>query len=264
MVSDLLKSKKKFVIKIGSNTLSDGLGRLDESRIANICGQILRLLELGKDVVVVSSGAKMTGARCIENKMHLNDISYKQALCAIGQIKLMNLYSKYFERDSLQIGQLLLTREDFCEQRRMLNIRNTLFTLIDEGVIPIVNENDTVGISELEIGDNDTLGAQVATLWSADIMIILSDIDGIYDFNPHKNRNANLIERIRNIKESKKNIKFDYAGKFGSGGITTKFVAAEILGKCGIPMIIANGRVDNIIDKLIKGQNKATLFMEEK
>ena len=181
MISDLLKNSKKIVIKIGSNTIANQDGSICKDFLQNLSKQIQFLMEEGKQIVIVSSGARIAGVGTLKKWIRKEDMHYKQALCAIGQVELMDAYRKVFGVHELHIGQMLLTREDFCDDHRTLNIRNTLFTLVDEGVIPIVNENDTVSVEEIKIGDNDTLAALTANLWNADLLILFSDIDGVYD-----------------------------------------------------------------------------------
>jgi len=187
-------------------------------------------------------------------------MNYKQALCAIGQVELMMAYKELFWEYGIHVGQMLLTRDDFGDPTRNLHIRNTLFTLVDEGVVPIINENDSVSVDEIKIGDNDTLSALAANLWGADLLIILSDIDGVYNKNPKDNSDAKLIEEVHDIESLKKEI--DSAGKsnFGTGGVVTKITAAEMVTKYGIHLVLANGTKPDILRKIAEGTEKATIF----
>ncbi|MCI6321638.1 glutamate 5-kinase, partial [Treponema porcinum] len=161
------------------------------------------------------------------------------------------------------IGQLLLTKDDFKNDHRSLNIRNTMFTLVDEGVVPIVNENDSVSIDEFSIGDNDNLSALTSILWSADLLILLSDIDGVYSDNPKTNPDARLIETVDNIQDLRNSIKIGSTNSFGTGGIETKIQAAEKTTVYGIPLLLANGSTPDIIDSLLNGSAKGTLFLAQ-
>jgi len=261
MQRDVIDRAKRVVVKIGSNTLTSATGEIDVRRVADICQQVGWLMSQNKQVILVSSGARVCGAGQIGKWARYDDMNYKQALCAIGQIKLLQVYQDELAKADRQIAQLLLTREDFADSRRVLNIRNTLFTLLDEGVVPIVNENDTVSIKELEIGDNDTLAARVASLASADLMIILSDIDGIFDKNPHKFADARLVRKVEDIAKLEQEISIDAPGALGRGGIKTKLVAAQMLQKLGVATIITNGKVDGIIKKVYDKQKQGTIFV---
>ncbi len=260
MVSEVIKESKKIVIKIGSNTLSNEDGTINETFLKELCQQVSSLMQEGKQVVIVTSGARIAGIGQIKKWSRREDMNYKQALCAIGQVELMSAYTRHFHEKGIHIGQLLLTREDFYDKTRTLNIRNTLFTLVDEGVVPIINENDTVSVEEIKIGDNDTLAALSASLWNADLLILLSDIDGIYNKNPKEYEDAVLLEQVENIGELLEEIEIGNTNSFGTGGIATKIEAAKIVNRYGIPMILANGKRENVILNLINNEYKATLF----
>ena len=198
-IGEVMEKSKKIVIKVGTNTLSDEEGHVDKEYLKELAGQVNTLRSQGKQVVIVSSGARIAGVATLGKWALKEDVHYKQALCAIGQVELMDAYRKVFNEYGIHIGQMLFTKEDFTDYNRTLNIRNTLFTLIDEGVVPIVNENDTVSVEEIKIGDNDTLAAYTANLWNADLLILLSDIDGIYDRNPKTFSDAMLIEEVSDV-----------------------------------------------------------------
>ena len=172
-------------------------------------------------------------------------------------------WRKAFNEQGLHIGQILLTKEDFEDNNRSLNIRNTLFTLADEGVVPIINENDSVSTLEFSIGDNDNLSALTAILWSADLLILFSDIDGIFTDNPKVNKDAKLVEVIDSIQKLRESIHIGEANSFGTGGIETKIQAAEKTTVYGIPMLLANGGKENILDNLCNGTAKGSLFLAE-
>lgn len=259
-MGDLIKGSKKIVLKIGSNVLSDPNGMVDKAVLHEIVEQAAELVRMGKQVVIVSSGAGICGVGAINKWTRRGDINYKQALCAIGQVELMMAYKEAFWDYGVHVAQILLTREDFSDQHRTLNIRNALFTLVDEGVIPIINENDSVSVDEIKIGDNDTLSASTANLWNADCLIVLSDIDGVYDKDPKRYEDAALIEEVWDIDGLLEEI--DVLGKsdFGTGGILTKIEAARRVNEYGIPMILLNGRKKNVIRKAWEGQEIGTVF----
>ncbi len=256
----LIRESKKIVIKLGSNTISDETGKVNREIMKAITAQVMQLINSGKRVVIVSSGAGSCGVAAINKWSRKSDINYKQALCAIGQVELMNAYKELFAEYGLHVAQLLLTKEDFEDHHRELNIRNALFTLVDEGVIPIVNENDSVSVDEIKIGDNDTLSALTANLWAADLLILMSDIDGVYDKDPNTYNDAVLIETVSNVEELRKNISTEGKSEFGTGGMVTKLHAAEIVNRFGASMIITNSRKENILGKLAAGEEKATVF----
>ncbi|GAB1476734.1 glutamate 5-kinase [Bacillota bacterium] len=257
---DIILNSRKIVVKIGSQTLSDDNGAVNESAMHNIVEQLHELMKMGKKIIVVSSGAGVCGVGAINKWHRKEDINYKQALCAIGQVELMMAYKKLFGEYNVHVGQMLLSRDDFGDHMRNLHIRNTLFTLVDEGVVPIVNENDSVCVEEIKIGDNDTLGALTANLWGADLLIILSDIDGVYDKNPKDNKDAELIEEVYDIDGLMLEIDSTGKSRFGTGGVVTKIHAAEMVSEYGVHLLLANGNKSDILRKIIKGEEKATIF----
>jgi glutamate 5-kinase len=260
MLSKIIKKSRKIVIKIGSNTISDINGEVNNETMSNLVEQISSLIALGKQIIIVSSGAGVFGTAAINKWSRKEDINFKQALCAIGQVELMNAYKNMFQKHSIKVAQMLLTRDDFNDNNRTLNIRNTLFTLVDEGVVTIINENDSVSIEEIKIGDNDTLAALTTNLWNADLLILLSDIDGVYDSNPKNNPSAGLIEEVYDTDELLEEIDSSGKSNFGTGGIITKISAAKKVNEYGIPMILTNGKKENILLKLLAGEEKATIF----
>lgn len=262
-IAKALKDARKIVIKIGSNTLAKADGTQNTEFMASFAAQCKALVNQGKQIVVVSSGAQVSGVSTLKEWARKKDVHFRQALCAIGQVELMVQWRKAFSEQGLHIGQLLFTKEDFENDHRSLNIRNTLFTLADEGAIPIINENDSVSIDEFQIGDNDNLSALTAILWSADLLILFSDIDGIFTDNPKTNKDAKLIETVISISELRKTITIGETNAFGTGGIETKIQAAEKTTVYGIPMLLANGGHENILTKLAAGNANGTLFLAE-
>ena len=262
-IKEIINSSRKIVIKIGSNTLAREDGTQNTEFMANFARQCKNLIQQGKQIVVVSSGAQVSGVSTLKEWARKKDVHFRQALCAIGQVELMAQWRKAFDSQNLHIGQLLFTKEDFEDSHRSLNIRNTLFTLVDEGAVPIINENDSVSTDEFTIGDNDNLSALTAILWSADLLILFSDIDGIYTDNPKTNSDAKLIRTVESIPELRKSIKIGETNSFGTGGIETKIQAAEKTTVYGIPLLLANGGRENILDELSSGNATGTLFMAE-
>jgi len=211
----------------------------------------------------VSSGAQVAGVSTTKEWARKKDVHYRQALCSIGQVELMHQWRKAFQKQGLHIGQLLLTKDDFKNEHRSLNIRNTLFTLVDEGVVPIINENDSVSFDEIKIGDNDNLSALTAILWSADLLILFSDIDGVYSDNPKTNPDAKLVDEVTSIPELRKEIKIGDTNAFGTGGMETKLQAAEKVTAYGIHMLLANGSKEEVLMRLADGSANGTIFLAE-
>lgn len=257
---ELIRDSRKIVIKIGSNTLSTDRGEVNRKAMHNIVEQLVEWMENGKEIILVSSGAGICGAGAINKWFRRKDMNYKQALCAIGQVELMMAYKELFGEYDYHVAQMLLTRDDFNDHSRNLHIRNTMFTLVDEGVVPIVNENDTVSVDEIKIGDNDTLGAMTANLWGADLMIVLSDIDGVYDKNPKENPGAKIIRQVTDIDHLKSIISMEGTNRFGTGGVATKIEAARRVNEFGIHMALLNGKKEDILRKAADGREEGTVF----
>ena len=260
-ISDALKDARKIVIKIGSNTLSKPDGTQNTDFMQDFARQCAALIKQGKQIVLVSSGAQVAGVSTTKEWARKKDVHYRQALCSIGQVELMHQWRKAFQQQGIHIGQLLLTKDDFENEHRSLNIRNTLFTLVDEGVVPIINENDSVSFDEIKIGDNDNLSALTAILWSADLLILFSDVDGVYSDNPKTNPDAKLIETVPSIPELRKAITIEGLSDFGTGGMETKIQAAEKTTVYGIQMLLANGDKENALLSLTEGEGRGTLFL---
>jgi glutamate 5-kinase len=260
MIPELIAGARKIVFKFGSNTLADKEGRVNSRLMEEMADQTADLIRKGKQVVIVSSGAQIAGISTMGKWARKRDLHYRQALCAVGQVELMGAWRRAFENYGLHIAQILLTQDDFGDPIRTLNMRNTLFTLVDEGIIPIINENDTVSVEEIKIGDNDTLAAQSAILWSADLLILFSDIDGLYNKNPKEHSDAELVSEVRDIETVRKTIAIGEANSFGTGGIVTKLAAAERAIPYGISVIIAHGGRERALEALAAGRQKATAF----
>jgi glutamate 5-kinase len=262
-IQETISKAKKIVIKIGSNTLANSDGSVNKVFMEQLAFQCKNFIDNGKQIILVSSGAQVSGLSTINGWAHKKDVHYRQALCAIGQVELMGKWRDAFAKQNLHVAQLLLTKDDFENDHRTLNIRNTMFTLVDENVIPIINENDSVSFDEIRIGDNDNLSALTANLWSADLLILFSDIEGIYTDNPKTNANAQLIECVENISELRSKIKIGSTNSFGTGGIETKIQAAEKTTAYGISMILADGGKDNALQNLAEGKQRGTLFLAD-
>jgi glutamate 5-kinase len=260
-IPELLADSRKIVFKFGSNTLADGGGHINLRFFAEFAEQAAALIRGGKQLVLVSSGAQVAGLSIMDKWARKRDIHYRQALCAVGQVELMGAWKLAFEAQGCRIAQILLTQDDFGDTIRTLNMRNTLFTLVDEGIIPIINENDTVSVEEIKIGDNDTLAAQSAILWSADLLVLFSDIDGLYGKNPKEYPDAEFIGEVRDMADLKDRITLGGANSFGTGGIATKISAAERTLSYGIPAIIANGGKPRVLEALAGGTQRGTAFL---
>ena len=257
--AELLEKSRKVVLKIGSNVLAGDDGVLDNGRVRSVAGQAIALMEAGKSVILVSSGAGVSGAAKIDRLNRKNDMNYKQALCAVGQVELMMEYKKRFAEGGKTVAQILLTTENFNDDQSTLNIRNTLFTLLDEDVVPIINENDSVCIREFSFGDNDNLAALTANLWNADLLIVMSDVDGVFDSSPNDNAEARLIEEVVDVDALGEKIVTGGVSTFGTGGMDSKLEAAKTVGQYGIPMLLVNGKRDNVFADVAAG-GRCTVF----
>ncbi len=236
----IVSKARRIVVKIGSQILSSVNG-IEEGKIRGLVGDLAVLHNAGKEVVVVSSGAVAAGMTRLGLTERPRTIPQKQALAAVGQIKLMALYERYFSEFQKSVAQLLLTHEDLSNRKRYLNAKHTLQTLFDSSIIPIVNENDTVAVEEMKFGDNDHLSSLVATLMEADLLVMLSDVDGVFDRDPRLFPDAQLIPLISDLKQYKRKVGATTQGPYGTGGMASKIEAAEKAAASGIPTIIANG-----------------------
>ena len=241
MRDELLRQAKRVVIKIGSSLIASRETGLSAERIERLAGEIAEVRAQGREVLVVSSGAVVSGIKKLGLREYPKSLPLKQAAAAVGQSLLMWAYEKAFERLTLRVAQVLLTHEDLADRRRFLNARHTLTTLIKFGVIPIINENDTVAVEEIRVGDNDTLAAQVAHLVDADLLIILSDVDGLFTVDPRKDPTAALIPLIPEITEDIEQRAGMSSTFEGTGGMATKVRAAKKVGEYGVATLILNG-----------------------
>ncbi|HXG53236.1 MAG TPA: glutamate 5-kinase [candidate division Zixibacteria bacterium] len=259
----ILRRARRVVVKIGSQILSS-LEGIEEARLKELVRELARLHDHGKELVVVSSGAVAAGMTSLGRREGPRTIPEKQALAAVGQIKLMALYESYFSRFGKRVAQVLLTREDLANRQRYLNAKHTFQMLLESEIVPIVNENDTVAVDEMKFGDNDRLSSLVATLLQADLLVILSDVDGVYDRDPRLHADAALIPLVENIKTAKGLVKGRSRGILGTGGIVTKIRAAETAAAAGIPTVIASGLRVGVLGRIFdEKQEVGTLILPE-
>jgi len=259
MDRDISKAKR-IVVKVGTSNLTDRSYRLDPRKVEKLAKEIAELKKQSREIILVTSGAIGAGIGKLDLKQRPRDIKVLQATAAVGQNILMSTYDRYFAKYEQTIAQLLLTHEDFFDRKRYLNLRNTLITLLKSGVIPIINENDTVVVDEIKLGDNDNLSALVASNLDADLLIILTDIDGLYTYDPKRSKKAEFISAVEEITPEIERIA-SARGKTGVGGMKTKIQAAKVTMKAGIPMIIANGNEENILARIIAGERIGTIFL---
>jgi glutamate 5-kinase len=260
MRSNLLSHVRRVVIKIGSGVISNDDG-LDTGIIAAIVRDVAELRRQGFEVVIVSSGAVAAGKGDLGIIGRPRTIPLKQAAAAIGQSRLMRAYKEALRPLGLTAGQVLLTRDDLANRRRYLNARNTLMTLLEYGVIPIINENDTVVVDEIRFGDNDNLSALVTNLVEAHLLVILSDVDGLFDSDPGKNPGAQLIPLVESIGSGIEAMAGDSASLFGTGGMVTKIRAAKRASLYGVGTAIINGRTPGILVRFFAGEELGTYFL---
>ncbi|MCI8357838.1 MAG: glutamate 5-kinase [Lachnospiraceae bacterium] len=264
-IREMMKDKKRIVIKIGSSSLQhEQTGDLDYTKLDVLVRELCDLRNQGKDVVLVTSGAIAVGRKAVSLKdaQKDNPIAVKQAYAAIGQARLMMTYQKIFAEYNQVAAQILMTKNTIVDNLNRFNARNTFAELFKLGVIPIVNENDTVATYEIEIGDNDTLSAIVASLVGADLLLLLSDIDGLYTDDPRKNPDARYIEVVEELTEELLGMgKASTGSDAGTGGMNTKLQAAKIAGSMGVDMVIANSKDIKVIHRILSGKKIGTLFL---
>ena len=256
-----LINKKRIVVKIGSSSITHPeTGALNLTKLEILVRELCDLKNMGKDVILVSSGAIAVGRQAAGLRRRPENLAEKQACAAIGQAQLMMIYQKLFSEYGHQAAQILMTKNTMINNLNRMNASNTFEELLQMGAIPIVNENDTVSTYEIEFGDNDTLSAIVAALIHADLLILLSDIDGLYTDDPHKNPNAGFIDYVDQLDEHLMKMGKGSSSDVGTGGMSTKLSAARIATASGADMIIANGEDFHILHKLIQGKTYGTLF----
>jgi glutamate 5-kinase len=259
--SELLKDVTRIVVKLGTGVLTDSRKQPDLAQMEQLATQVAELRKQGKEVVVVSSGAVGAGMGVLGHAKRPNDLAELQACAAVGQSRLMALYEKLFAQFDLQVAQVLLTHDDLEHHERHLNARNTLVTLLAHGVVPIINENDAISFTELKFGDNDKLSALVASLLPADLLIILTTVDGVIE-NFGK-PNPKTITTIERIDDSLERLAGGTASATAIGGMASKIQAAKIVVRSGIPLVIASGRKKAVLARVLAGEEEGTLFVAQ-
>ncbi len=259
-----IKAAKRIVIKIGTSSLTHENGKVNLEKMEKLARVLTDLNNSGKEIALVSSGAIGAGMQRIGRSKRPDELPLKQATAAIGQAILMKMYQKFFDEYNQVIAQILLTKDVVEDTIKKQNAKNTFETLLDLGVIPIINENDCISTAQIEgyrFGDNDTLSATVAELTGADLLILLTDIDGLYTSNPKDDANATIIKEVSNITDDIKGLAGGSGSHLGTGGMITKIVAAEIAKNCGTNTIIASGEHIEILRDILNGDEIGTWFI---
>lgn len=255
-----LKEAKRIVVKVGTSTITYPTGKMNLGRMEKLVRELTDLANQGREIVLVTSGAIAVGMDRMGKKKRPRSIPQRQALAAVGQGALMHAYGSLFAAYGRMAGQVLLTKENSRRHHQYTNSRNALKAMLAMGVIPVVNENDAVAVDEVKIGDNDTLSATVATLVDADVLIILSDVDGLYTANPATDKKAHLIPEVREITLDIEKLAGGTGSAAGTGGMRTKIEAAKIATRSGVTMVIASGEEDGVIRTVLNGEAVGTLF----
>ena len=256
-----LTRARRLVVKVGSGQITSPGEGLDARRIAALAADVAALVGDRREVVLVSSGAIVAGTARLGLSAKRRSIPERQAAAAVGQSSLMWHYEQAFKRHGIAVGQVLLTSQDISDRGRYLNARNTLLALLDFRVLPVVNENDTVAVEEIKVGDNDNLAALVAHLIDADLLVLLTDVDGLYSADPRRDASATRIDTVEAVTEDIRRLCFDEAGRVSVGGMITKLEAAQKASASGIPMVIANGREHGVLGRVVKGEALGTYFL---
>jgi glutamate 5-kinase len=254
---------RRVVVKIGSNLLTENNG-LNVRVIRSITRQICRLIDDGREVILVSSGAMASGVKKVGLSRRPDELPKRQAVAAVGQAGLIMAYEKAFDRHHKKVAQILLTIEDLSNRKRYLNARNTMYTLLSWQVVPIINENDTVSVEEIQFGDNDNLAAMITLLMDADILINLTDIEGLFDKDPRIHQDAELIPVVSTITKNTEQYASEIAGALGTGGMMSKIRAARKVNSAGVPMIIAKGDTPDVLTKIFSDRARGTFFVPRK
>jgi glutamate 5-kinase len=254
---------KRIIVKVGSGVLTVDNG-LNIKAIRSISRQICDLIDREKEILLVTSGAMASGVKKVALSKRPDELPQRQAAAAVGQAGLILEYEKAFQRQGKKVAQILLTSDDLSNRKRYLNARNTLYTLLSWQVIPIINENDTVSVAEIQFGDNDNLAAMIALLMDADILISLTVTDGLYDKDPFRHADANLIPIVRGVTKDLEKVTSDIPGALSFGGMLGKIKSAKKLTASGIPMVIAKGETPQILKKLFSGKDVGTYFVPKK
>jgi len=258
---DSLKTISRLVVKFGTGVLTDSRKQIDPAQLEQLVAQIVSLRKSGKEIVVVTSGAVGAGMGALGYEKRPTELAELQACAAIGQTRLMANYAELFARHDLHVAQVLLTHEDLEHHERHLNARNTLVTLLGRGVIPVINENDAVSFTEIKFGDNDKLSALVASLLPADLLVILTTVDGVIEnFSKANPKTISVIEHIDGAIEK---LAGGTSSETAVGGMRSKIEAAKIVVRSGIPLVIASGKKKNVLAKVLGGEDEGTLFIAQ-
>ncbi|HEX3889802.1 MAG TPA: glutamate 5-kinase [Verrucomicrobiae bacterium] len=261
MQRDSLKSISRLVVKLGTGVLTDSRKQIDPAQLEQLVAQIAALKKSGKEVVIVTSGAVGAGMGALGYERRPTELAELQACAAIGQTRLMAIYAELFAKHDLHVAQVLLTHEDLEHHERHLNARNTLVTLLGRGVVPIINENDAVSFTEIKFGDNDKLSALVASLLPADLLVILTTVDGVIEnFSKSNPKTISVIEQIDATIEK---LAGGTTSETAVGGMASKVQAAKIVVRSGIPLVIASGKKKNVLAKVLAGEDEGTLFVAQ-
>jgi len=258
-----LKKKKKIVVKVGTSLLAYDNGKINLQRMEKLVRVLADLHNSGREVILVSSGAVAVGVGMLGLEDKPDNLVKKQAVAAIGQVGLLRLYQKFFDEYNKTVGQVLLTRDGIENSLRRKNARNTLNQLIEMGIIPIVNENDTVSTQEIEFGDNDTLSAVVANLIQADLLMILTNTDGVFTADPHIYHSARKVPKVMKASDDLRDINLEGSSKMGSGGMASKIAAAELCREHNVDVVIANGADPTTIIDVLEGKDLGTFFVSD-
>lgn len=255
-----LKEARRIVVKVGTSTITYPTGKMNLGRMEKLVRELTDLANQGREIVLVTSGAIAVGMDRMGKKKRPRSIPQRQALAAVGQGALMHAYGSLFAAYGRMAGQVLLTKENSRRHHQYTNSRNALKAMLAMGVLPVVNENDAVAVDEVKIGDNDTLSATVATLVDADVLIILSDVDGLYTANPATDKKARLIPEVREITPDIEKLAGGAGSAAGTGGMRTKIEAAKIATRSGVTMVVASGEEDGVLRTVLNGEAVGTLF----
>lgn len=259
-----LSSIKSIMIKVGSSSLCDKTGKLNKEKILKLVLQISHLKKQGYTIVLVSSGAIAAGMGLLKLDSKPTTIPQKQALAAIGQAHLMQIYEEIFELFQLKCAQVLLNHGDFDDRKRLMNLCNTIHALLDYNVVPIINENDALAVDEIKVGDNDTLSALMVPVVNADLLVLVSDIDGLYTKNPNEHDDAKLLSFVEEVNEEIENMAGGTSTNLGTGGMATKIKAAKIVNDFGKHLVIVNGSKDDYLLNIFNEHENGTWFNAKK
>lgn len=255
---------KKCVVKVSTQMITDGVAEIFYDKIRNFVKEVSELIKEGLSIIIVSSGAIGCGLAKLGLKKRPKDYKKLQALASVGQIHLMSLYQQEFNKHNLHIGQILLSADDTRDSTRKSNVRNTLEVLLEKGIVPIINENDSVAIEELSYGDNDTLSALVSILLYVDLLIILTDVEGLFDKNPKIHEDGKIIRQVDKISDDLEKLVEDIDGDITFGGMKSKIQAVKKATIVGIPAIITSFNNKNLLKRLLNGEDLGTYFIAQK